>query len=543
MKDPADGPSSMKKNRRESRGNPAEQVRQATLASRSPFVVQAGALALIVASFFAATSLPGAFYYDDIILLDELRGRELSLSSLFDYSIGRPLTVLSFVVNLRLAGYSSTLFHLTNILLHALNTLLVACLFFSLTGKRGVALLSGAVFALHFVSGESVNYLWARSGLLSACFLFLGLLVLATNLKPLTLRRSLLIALILALGFLCRPDILLFIPLGFFLVAVFTGRIWDPWYPFFLVLTGGAVVIVSLVLGSPDDKSMGFDLGYGPLAWARVAGIAAAKYLEFLVRADRISLLHQPPAATLSLWMGVVCGLLATLVVVLKRRDKPIVYAGLWILVCLIFINLVPTSDVVAERRFYPGMAGVGLLSAGVLEQLRARARLYRYLTGSLLVALMLVAGFRNYDWNHPPRVLWKAEALYPQHPKVQFMLAMHFNPLDSQEAATYFENTVRRDPEYPDAHNNLGNIYMNQERWTEAERQFREELRHRPDAAHTYNNLGVLFARQNRVPEAAACFRSAIKLRGDYPVARQNLQMLLKPAYSAQAEGAAQDK
>ena len=68
------------------------------------------------------------------------------------------------------------LFHLTNVILHALNALLVCVLLRRVTGKTSVALLAGAIFALHPINVETVAWLNGRMMLLSTLFLLVGII-------------------------------------------------------------------------------------------------------------------------------------------------------------------------------------------------------------------------------------------------------------------------------------------------------------------------------------------------------------------------------
>ncbi|MFQ5615608.1 MAG: hypothetical protein ACE5GO_04010 [Anaerolineales bacterium] len=76
------------------------------------------------------------FVWDDTIFLRDLpiyRDPGLWFQSLFQpFALSpnyfRPLALLTFVAELRVGGLNPSLFHLTNILLHALNTALVAIL-------------------------------------------------------------------------------------------------------------------------------------------------------------------------------------------------------------------------------------------------------------------------------------------------------------------------------------------------------------------------------------------------------------------------------
>ena len=93
-----------------------------------------------------------------------------------DFGYWHPLTLLSHMVDCQLFGLKPWGHHLTNVLLHALNTLLVFLLLRNLTGTLWRSLLVAALFGLHPMHVESVAWVSERKDVLSACFGLLALL-------------------------------------------------------------------------------------------------------------------------------------------------------------------------------------------------------------------------------------------------------------------------------------------------------------------------------------------------------------------------------
>jgi tetratricopeptide (TPR) repeat protein/thiol-disulfide isomerase/thioredoxin len=96
---------------------------------------------------------------------------------------------------------------------------------------------------------------------------------------------------------------------------------------------------------------------------------------------------------------------------------------------------------------------------------------------------------------------------------------------------AGYYDQAIREftlaletDPDYAEAHYNLGTLYLKQGKPDEARRHLQRvlELRHEyPDAL---NNLGLLAAQAGDTREAIRCFQQAISQRPDYALALFNL-------------------
>jgi protein O-mannosyl-transferase len=92
----------------------------------------------------------------------------------------RPLHMVAHAVGYTISGLQPYGFHLINILLHSLSTLLVALFAYRLTRDRLVGAASGFLFALHPVHAESVSWVAGITDPLCAVFYF-GALTICLN--------------------------------------------------------------------------------------------------------------------------------------------------------------------------------------------------------------------------------------------------------------------------------------------------------------------------------------------------------------------------
>src|SRR5947209_4659672 len=96
----------------------------------------------------------------------------------------RALTQLSYALTINIAGANPRAFHIINILIHALNSLLVFGIarhvagFWMATTKRELfALAAASIHAVHPLYSEGVTYVWGRSSSLCASFYFASVLL------------------------------------------------------------------------------------------------------------------------------------------------------------------------------------------------------------------------------------------------------------------------------------------------------------------------------------------------------------------------------
>jgi hypothetical protein len=136
-----------------------------------------------------APSLDGPFVFDDpnSVTQSELIRRLTPLIRFVNLST-RPLTDYSYALDYAVGEYSPRPYHATNILLHAINVLLLYCLVWLTLGLRAlaarygawrawIALVAAAGFAAHPLATETVAYVSSRSEALVATFFLVSLLL------------------------------------------------------------------------------------------------------------------------------------------------------------------------------------------------------------------------------------------------------------------------------------------------------------------------------------------------------------------------------
>ncbi len=96
-------------------------------------------------------------------------------------------------------------------------------------------------------------------------------------------------------------------------------------------------------------------------------------------------------------------------------------------------------------------------------------------------------------------------------------------------EAVVHFQEALALRPGYTEARNNLGNVLIKMERWDEALEQFREILAVNPDRAEVHYNIGIAHRELEELDAAVECFRAALRINPDYSEAQNNLGNALK--------------
>src|SRR5581483_3373742 len=177
-------------------------------------LVRAAGLMLLVALGYAET-LGHPFVYDDrTVILGNPSIRTLaSLRALVLHDIKRPLVNLSYALDWAFSGAQPTAYHVTNLLIHLINALLLFRVARALAEDRHRGLrasdedgawFAAALFAVHPMMTESVGYTSARSGMLATTCVLASLLLLRRGLVE---KRRALVAgglVVWVLGLLCK---------------------------------------------------------------------------------------------------------------------------------------------------------------------------------------------------------------------------------------------------------------------------------------------------------------------------------------------------
>lgn len=91
------------------------------------------------------------------------------------------------------------------------------------------------------------------------------------------------------------------------------------------------------------------------------------------------------------------------------------------------------------------------------------------------------------------------------------------------QEAEVSYRQALRIQPDYVAAHGNIGNLFMRQGRLADAEASYRHALRIKPDFAEIHYNLGNVLRDMGRIGDAEESYRRALLLKADYAEAHNN--------------------
>ncbi len=437
-----------------------------------------------------------------------------------------PLTWISHALDYQLYGLNPAGHHATNIVLHALNAVLLFLVLFRATGAGGRSLLVAALFALHPLNVESVAWIAERKNLLSTLFFLLALAAYGWYARKPDLKRYLAVVALFALGLAAKPMVIT-LPFVLFLLDYWPLeriRGWDaaslstlrgaksrqktrvqegaaekvfraPQFPFsrlvleklpFLAFCAGSAAITIIAQRTHAIQTFAI---YPFAGRIENALYSYAAYIWKTFWPTRLAFLYPYPRDGRSVWLLILAGvfLVAVSVLVWKlRRTRPYLVTGwLWYLGTLVpVIGIVQVGDqAMADRYGYIPLIGIFVMIVWGVADAADRRQLSVPLRTAVAGAVLAVLSFltwrqiafwrSDYDlWSHTVAVTKHNVVADESLSKALMQLGR------PHDAIAGFEEAARLNPRDPFRHVNLAAALVESDHLTDAIFQYESTIK-----------------------------------------------------------------
>lgn len=364
----------------------------------------------------------------------------------------RPMIMISFIIDTAIAGQSSTMYHLTNLIIHIVFSLLLYSLLLKFEIRKIVALFSVIIFAIHPINLNAVSWIAGRNDLIVGLFSIISILSFINYVDT-------------------KKAYLLILHLISFVLAMFSKEI-------------GVIIPVSLMIYLYQFNRTFFINKKKILKLVLTWGILTVMYLYlrlFVVKIqpqEQIGLyIFLKNFYILSEYFGKFFYLPAIIPLSLKNYD--LIYIGLFNLLILFsiiiwgkfyrnkkfifgviffIIFIVPSlmvrlqtkdgSFVYLDCRLYLPLVGLILSFAVIVSNIKVKRLLKLILSISLIVYLLIFSFIKNRPYNNGES-FWSE--VIKDHPYEPYnYIGMGFYYYDNKEyekAALYAENAIRINP------------------------------------------------------------------------------------------------
>lgn len=459
-----------------------------------------------------------------------------------------PLTMLSHLADVSLHGLDPGGHHLTSLLLHVVNTVLLLLLLRSATGSLWCSAFAAALFALHPLNVQSVAWISERKNVLSTFFWLSSLWTYVGYARSGRLSRLVATGALLCLGLLAK-SMLVTLPATLLLL--------DAW-PLDRPRKVGwpRLVLEKLPLFAIVAVSSWFTLGAQAAGDAMIANIpfgyrlanACSAYLTYLGKLAwplPLSIFYPHPGSGMSPGQlafasvsAVVVCVVTTVFFRLRRRAPWALFGWLWFLGTLVpVIGLVQVGDqAIADRYTYvPAMGvflivawGAALFSERLPVQRPVRTLVLSLAAGVTLALLAMRTRAELAPWMNSEALFRHALAEDPDNYLAHTNLgsALYEQGLKNQ-ALTHMAAAVQSKPGYALARANLGTLHAEAGELEEAERLLLRAAYMEPQTARAHTALGAVSIGLGKYERAANELRLALEIDPGFAAAKLNLQRL----------------
>ncbi len=466
-----------------------------------------------------------------------------------------PLTWLSLQLDATLWGGGPFGFLAVNVVLHALNTLLLFVALWRMTGALTASALVAALFAVHPLRVESVAWVSERKDVLSGTGWMATLLAYDWYARRPGRGRYALVAAALTLGLLAKP-MLVTLPVVLLLLDWWPLRRLSAADPAArrrlasllleklpLLAIAAAVAAATVVaqrsggaVASLAQVPLALRLlnalaAYGAYLWKTVWPLDLAVFYPHAgyLPGDPLAALRWPALGGAALLLGV-----SALVLAAARRRPYLAVGWLWyVLTLLPVIGLVHVGQqAMADRYTYVPLIGIAIMLVFLARDAVRQWPRLRPLGLALAVVVLSAGALQTRRqiavWQNSLTLFEHALAVTADNYFAHTNLAAVLVALRrDDDAVPHYEAALRIAPRYATALTGLASVLSRRGRIDDAAALNQRALAEEPDSPVMLSNQGAVRLQQDRLAEAQALFERALLGAPDYAIAHANLGVI----------------
>jgi tetratricopeptide (TPR) repeat protein len=447
----------------------------------------------------------------------------------------RPLISLSYLVDYTLWSKNPFGFHLTNLLFHLLDGIIIFFLGLIFLKNKEASLFTSIIFITHPIHTESVTWISGRTDLICGSFYFLSFYFYTrfiSNDNKINLFYFLSL-LVFSLAMFSK-EMAITLPLiiliyGFYFKTRFLNKI-SFWLLFYLIILGYFILRIWILEIKTNTLEMNKVLNLDFLLHLCSGYIFYLKKLILPFNLNAYIIIDKTSSILNSEAILFFLIIIFFLYGAFKYRKKPkvIYFSILFFTITLLpVINIIPLSafiDVdfpIAERFLYIPSFGFCLFLGYFIFYLQKWWALHINRKVFIITFVIIIFFYcgktinRNEDWQNEfilnqitLKSSPKASVLYNNLGNLFFKMG------EMNNAKTQYERALNLRPDFAEAHNNLGSVYYNKGELEFAEKEFIKAIKLKPDYADAYSNLGVIYRDKKLYKKAIIANKKALRLK-----------------------------
>ena len=457
-----------------------------------------------------------------------------------------PLSWLYHMLDCQMFGLNAGMHHITSLILHIINALLLFIIFNKMTGALWKSAFVAALFALHPINVESVAWIAEKKNLLSTSFWMLTIIAYIYYAKRPGILKYLLLLLMFTMGLMAKT-MLVTIPFVLLLLDYWPlkrvefnksviSRLVIEKIPL-LLISAVAFGIVFLSLQShgqivSDIKTpMGLRLDN--------AAVSYIKYISKTLWPTGLAI-HYPFPDALPAWQPISAGVILAVItgfVVLLAKNEPYLFLGwFWFTGTLVPVNGIIQGGLwpeMALRWIYVPAIGLFIMLAWGWDKISTSLP-GRYIINTILAVIILsVLSFTSIKqltcWKNSISIFEHTVQVTDKNPIAHLNLGEALQAKGkTKKAIDCYLKVLSISPNNTKAHINMGAALLEHKNYDKAFYHFKKALKNDPLSKQARLNLGNILFAQNKTKQAMNYYLELLKLYPDYTEAHNNLGNVL---------------
>jgi hypothetical protein len=424
-----------------------------------------------------------------------------------------PLTWLSLMLDYQFHGLHPGGYHLTNLILHILSTLLLFSLFNRMTGAVWKSAFAAVFFALHPLRVESVAWISERKDVLGVFFWMLTLLMYVRYTEKPVLKRYLTVLFCFICALMSKPIVVtlpvIIILLDYWPLCRFESRKghFISWQlrekiPFFVLSA-----LFSIITLYAQYKPMKIDIPFNFRIMNSI--ICFVTYLGKTFWPDNLFIFYPLPlhhSLPLVLGSAALIFIITAISVILVKRSPYLFVGWLWYA-----ITIMPVLGIIQigihwrhDLYTYLPSVGIAIIVAWGIPSLINRDRMCGMgLIASAIVFLIIMAvlSWRQCGYWKNTGTLFDESLKVTRESYVYNNRGIYYGQSGRYELAIEdFNRAISLNNKYAIGYNNRGFAYAKIGRYQNAIEDFSQAIRLKPDYAKAYNNRAIINLNQNKI-------------------------------------------
>jgi Tfp pilus assembly protein PilF len=453
-----------------------------------------------------------------------------------------PLTMISLSMNYDSHNLNPLPFHVTNLLFHIFNTLIIFLLIRKLKFNDGVAFITAVFFGIQATRVESVAWISARKEVLSAFFALLSLFTYLYHCDKKEGNYYSISLLLFVLALLSKATSVMLAPI-LLVVDLWLNRLGKGQkvilekIPFFILALAAGIVAIA---AQQDIHALKSEAVLSLPERVVMALGNLLIYVQTLVIPYNLCAFYRYPLnhmgslqAACYLFAFLFLGLAVILFYFNRKRWKedPYIFGLLFfILGILPVLQIIPVGEASrADRYTYlPGMGIFLMLSVGILrlsQFKRAKALVYSTTAIALIASVIVSRGYARH-WKSTSDLCESILRRDPKSATAYFLSGeIKHSRGETDEAMKSYNKAIENDSARISvaALNNRAILFTWKNQFSKAEKDLKLALSRDSSFAASYANLGFTLTRARRFEEGIFWLNKALSLKADDPMALGN--------------------